>query len=213
MGEMNAFILYDGLPIKSGGAHQLNRQNTTEIYQAVNKFAKLYADHKEPVLVRVIMKNFNLRSFFAYLMRFGLPSLNWLYYWEIKQDLVHWNISSKAIDKKIAIVTADENLVIGMTWEFKFIDPHTGKLLPNQHSIPVIDVRRPKTGMYLRLSSTVKTISVWFAFPFEEVNTANLKYLNEIQENSPFKFSNKNWSIYRKSKNGNWFSRKITVLD
>lgn len=211
MGQLNAFILYDGLPIKSGGAHQLNRQNTAEIYDSVSNFVKRFADHKLPVHVQVTMKKFNLKSFLAYAIRFGLPHFRWWNYWELKQDLVHWNISSKDLEKKIAVVTADENLVIGMTWEFNFIDPQTGELLPNQHDIPVIDERRPKTGMYLRLSSTAKTMSVWFAFPFEEVNALSIPYLNEIQENLPFKFSDKNWNIYKRSKNGNWFSRKITL--
>ena len=206
---MNAFILYDGLPVKSGGAHQLNRHNTAELYDSVSKFLKLYADHKVPVRVQVTMKKFNLRSFLTYALRFGRPNFNWWYYWELKQDLVRWNISSKNLEKKIEVVTADGNLLIGMSWEFNFIDPHTGALLPNQDAIPMVDERRPKTGIYLRLSSTAKTISVWFAFPFEELNAWNLKYLQEIQENLPFKFSSKNWKMYKRSKNGSWFSRKL----
>jgi len=211
MGQLNAFIFYDGLPIKSGGSHQVNRQNAAELYDSVSNFAKRYADRKVPVRVQVTMKKFSLKSFLAYTIRFGLPRFRWWYYWELKQDLVHWNTSSEDLQNKIEIVTADENIVIGITWEFYFIDPQTGELLPNQHVIPVIDERRPKTGMYLRLSSTSKTISVWFAFPFEEVNMLTLKYLKAIQENLPFKFSDKNWNIYKRSKTGNWFSRKITV--
>ena len=88
----------------------------------------------------------------------------------------------------------------------------TGELLSNQHAIPVKDERRPKTGMYLRLSGTAKTMSGWFAFPFEEVNALNLINLNEIQQHLPLKFPNKNWNIYKRSNNGNWFSRKITLL-
>ena len=93
MGQLNAFILYDGLPIKSGGAHKLSRQNATALYHSVARFAKLYADCKIPVQVQIVMREFNLKSFFVYTGRFGLPSFNGWNYWETKQDLVRWNVS------------------------------------------------------------------------------------------------------------------------
>ena len=162
-----------------------------------------------PVRVEVVMRKFRWSSMFNYTARFGIPSFNWWNYWAVKEDLVHWKVSPKNLRKKIADITDEEHMMIGITWSFNLIDPLTGNALPNQQYLPIIDERRPQSGIYLRLSSTIKTISVWFAFPFEELNAVNLKYLVAIQENLPFRFSPKHWRIYKRSKNGNWFSRKI----
>lgn len=39
MDELSAFILYDGLPIKSGGAHKLSRKNTGDLYESMAHFS------------------------------------------------------------------------------------------------------------------------------------------------------------------------------
>ena len=211
MNELSAFILYDGLPVKAGGAHKLSRKNIEDVYNSIDHFATRYTDCKIPLRVEVGMREFRWRSLFKYSLRFGVPGFNWWNYWAVKKDLVHWNISSEGLRKKMADITDEDHMVIGITWSFNFIDQVTGNVLPNQQHIPIIDERRPRSGIYLRLSSTVKTISVWFAFPFEELNTANLKYLGDVQENLPFRFSPKSWRIYKRSKNGNWFSRKMDI--
>jgi len=206
---MNAFILYDGLPIKSGGAHHLSKQSATAVYESVKTFLTLYADNDRPTEVHVVMRAFQVSSFFRNCLRFGFPTFNWLNYWAVKEDLVHWKLFTKNLTEKIKVVLEDENLVIGMSWQFKFVDPITGETLKGQDNFPVIDERRPKTGMYLRLSNKKNTMSVWFAFPFEELSPGNINYIKGLQDHLPFKFSVSNWRIYSYSKNGNWFSRKI----
>lgn len=208
MSSLKSFMLYDGLPIKSGGGHHLNRLNNDEILDSIIGFISKYTDSKA-ANVTVSMIQFNWRSFFKYCFRFGFPQFAWWNYWAIKENLVSWKASPDLLKDKINVILADENLLLAITWRFYFVNPETGLLLLNQKEIPIIDERKPRSEVYLRLSNLKKTASVWFTLPFEDLNESNLQYIKAMEQALPFKFSSKNWRVYRYSKNGNWFSRKL----
>jgi hypothetical protein len=207
---VKSFILYDGLPLKSGGGHHLSRLSSQEILDSVTEFIATYTDGKHPS-VSILMSQFKFGQFIRFCLRFGIPNFNWWGYWAIKKDLVSWSTSSKSLNDKLKLIIADNNLLMSVTWRFYFVDPETGTLLPNQKDLPVIDERKPRSDVYLRLSNFKKTASVWFALPFEELDDVSLNYISALQRALPFKFSSKSWRIYNQSKNGNWFARKLEV--
>jgi len=211
MSVLKSFILYDGLPIKSGGAHRLSKQHNEEILDSIKNFIATYTN-SEVQHVGISMPEFRWAQFLKYCLRFGFPSFSWWNYWEVKQHLVSWTASSKILDNAVDLLDAEENVVLTFAWRFYFVDPKTGALLPKQEQIPVVDERKPRSEVYLRLSKLDKTASVWFALPFEELNQENLEYISALQNALPFKFSSKNWRVYKHSNNDNWFPRKLEVL-
>ena len=64
--------------------------------------------------------------------------------------------------------------------------------------------------MYLRISEK-STVSVWFAFPFEEIHQCEKEFIEDLKLNLPFKISDKHWRIWKYSKEGNWIARKIEI--
>ena len=208
MSVLKSFILYDGLPIKSGGAHRLSKHSNEEILHSVTHFIATYTN-AEVQRIGILMPEFKFAQFVKYCFRFGFPSFDWWNYWEVKQHLVSWNASPKIVDSAVDLLEEESNLVLTIAWRFYFIDPYTGTLLPKQEQIPVVDERKPRSEVYLRLSKFEKTASAWFALPFEELNQRNLDYITALQDALPFKFSSKNWRIYKYSKNENWFPRRL----
>ena len=99
---------------------------------------------------------------------------------------------------------------INFLWNFHFKDPITHQILPNQKLIPEFD-SRIKNSRINFIASKKSTISVWFALPFEDVNEYEIDYIKKLKYSLPFKTSDKNWKIWKKSKNNNWISRKLDI--
>jgi hypothetical protein len=78
--------------------------------------------------------------------------------------------------------------------------------------IPVIDFRLQNSRIYLRLQQR-STISIWFVFPFEELNETSRQYLAALSAALPFRPSDKHWRLWKKSKAGNWNPSVIDMND
>lgn len=208
---MESFITYNGLALSSGGTHLLDRGSAKRIYQEVSSFMKTYTDDMPAESVQVVMHKFNILSFFKYCAHFGLPRFDWWNYWSIKKDLVYWNAWPSSLERTFPMVMADRNLLLCVKWGFIFSDPKRGGIIPNQSKLPVLDQRKSKSSLYLRISEQKKTLSAWFILPFEEVDQEKLDYLKEIQYALPFSFSAKGWRCYSKSVKGNWVPKKLVL--
>lgn len=206
---MKAFITYDGLPLNSGGAHQLAKP-PKEVYASMLNFLQLYTDSKGADRVAVQLVDFSFRNIIKYSLRFGLPSFNWNNYLANGIKDISWNVYLRKIDYYVDQIVQHQELGLSVYWKFNFIDLHTKKVLPGQSELPVLDVRLENSRVYLRLSATKSTASVWFAFPFDHLTDDNLKYIEGIQENLPFKFSKHSWRLWNKSKSSNWIPKKIS---
>ena len=207
---MKAFITYEGLPLNSGGAHQLAAKPLTEVYASMIDFLQLYTDTKGADRVRVQLGDFSFKNIIKYSLRFGLPSFDWNNYLASGMKDIYWNVCLRKIEYYVNQIVRHQELDLSVYWRFNFIDPRTRKVLPGQSELPVLDVRLENSRVYLWLSATKSTASVWFAFPFDHLTDDNLEYIEGIQEALPFKFSKHSWRLWNKSKNDNWIPKKIS---
>lgn|GEM_PF-1010026 len=208
---MKSFITYNGLALSSGGAHQLHRGSAKKIFQDVTSFLAQYTDCRQPEHVQVVMHEFSIFAFLKYCLHFGLPRFDWWNYWSIKKDLVYWNAWPSALKRTFPLVMADDNLLLCVKWEFMFTETQSGAVIPNQALLPVLDQRKARSSLYLRISERRKTLSAWFMLPFGELDRDHMSYLASLQSALPFDFSPKGWRCYTRSTKGNWIPNQLNV--
>jgi hypothetical protein len=207
---MKSFITYDGLPIGSGGAHHLGSKPPKFIYESLINFLESYADVLDAD-AHIELKKFKLSDIIKYSLKFGIPELPWIGCLMKGLKSVRWRVYNKGVDFFIENSAEQQDLRLCILWKFHFIDVVSRDVLPNQTRIPVIDFRHHNSQLYARLSEDSSTVSAWFTFPFEELTTDNLNYINGIKNILPFKFSDKSWRFWTLSKNHNWIPKKISI--
>lgn len=208
---MKAFITYEGLPLKSGGAHHLGAKPASQVYASILNFLESYADTKFARSVYIELSEFSLKNLFKYSLKLGIPSFSWVSYPKIGLKVTYHMLSNKKLERYLDFISNHDEMTLCVLWHFKFIDPNSRELLPGQTEIPVLDFRMQNSQLYLRSSSIKSTASVWFAFPFEELAEDNLTYIDGIQKTLPFKFSKHSLRLWKRSKNDNWIPSKISV--
>lgn len=223
---MESFISYDGLPIRSGGGHSLGKLNPKEAYERTKGLLQQFGDNSFP-------NEITLEQYRAENNEFNSSQLHWetrkKFGWfprrevwrfpDGKQRLWHWKIPYRKKDAALKHLNKLKELPkhefgplnIRMNWNFKLIDLQTKKLLPNQHLIPTIDFRLPNNSARLTLSHK-STLAIWIVFPFSDPSNEEFRmYLEDMKKVAPFKFSDKNWRLWKKSKKGNWNPNKIEI--
>ncbi|RLZ06387.1 hypothetical protein [Faecalibacter macacae] len=217
---MKTFLSYEGLPIKSGGAHSLKNKDFKENYIEIRQFlenyaSKIYNEEIELSLYESAENKYSiLKNIFNLILTFGIPK----YRNDGLNKSWNWTLTKKQIEKGFHILKLNKKLTENSTgaislnfkWNFYFKDAKTKIELPNQKLIPKIDFRLKPSQIYLRLSEK-STVSVWFAFPFDEINNYEKEYIENMKTFLPFKISDKQWKIWKYSKNGNWTARKIEI--
>lgn len=220
---MNKFISYEGLPANSGGGHGLGRKTVIESYSDTLEFLKLYTDTVNPyeiVLTLYNDKSFNYCQLKCNLMKkFGLfPKSNSWDMGDYKQKFWTWKLKSNEIKDGLEILDKNSDLpehrfgplTVSILWHFKFINPLTKERIQNQELIPTLDFRIHNSRALLTLKKK-STLSVWFAFPFDNHDEEFKTYIKKFLEHLPFKPSDKNWSLWTKSDKGKWNPKKIEV--
>ncbi|MGF7041182.1 hypothetical protein [Mucilaginibacter lappiensis] len=205
---MKNFISYEGLPLKSGGAHKINK-NPIVIFESVIDFIKSFTNNDAPYDSTLIFntsenKDSKSATFWLLFKAFGLPGLSLTN----KQFSWIWKVRNSQLSKAVSFSDRFTNLTLAVMWRFRFVDPVSKKIIIGQDKIPVIDERLYNSQIYLRIGK-VSTISIWFTFPF--TSTDNLNYLKLVKDNCPFALSKNQWKSWKLSKNGNWIDRKINI--
>jgi hypothetical protein len=95
-------------------------------------------------------------------------------------------------------------------WKFKFVEPETRTLLPDQESMPEIDVRLGP-GSSLSITTGKKTwVNAWFLFPFDSSSSPEFEhYVCRFQKELIFKFSPKHWRLWNFYPVRGWWPKKF----
>lgn len=217
---MDRFISYEGLPINSGGAHNVSRKSPKLNYNLTLDFLNLFANNAEPKSIELTLYESAKKEYSAIkllpklTLKFGIPKTRndgWLRTWT-------WALSDKDINKGFKTLELNNGLPknpagpisLKFYWNFRFKDPNTNQVLPNQELIPELDFRIKNSRIYLSLSQK-SSISVWFALPFEKMEKYESEFIKNLKSNLPFKTSDKHWRIWEKTEKGNWTPRKIEI--
>jgi hypothetical protein len=128
--------------------------------------------------------------------------------WDLNGEQVEEALSS--LEMVYREIPASRNRAhVQAFWTFKFIEPETGALLPDQADMPQIDMRLGG-GSSLGLATGSKTsVNAWFLFPFESASTEFEHYACELQKDMIFKFSPKYWRLWNHYPKRGWWPRKF----
>jgi len=220
---MDRFISYEGLPINSGGAHRLGKKTIREAYNETNAFLKMYTDSAVPQAVSLTLyatDSFNFKKLKWQLMKkYGFfPRRETWDFGKTKQRLWTWTLSPGKIEEGINILEEQKDLpeheygplTLSILWHFKLVYPETKKRIPNQELIPVLDERIQNSRALLTLKPK-STLSVWFAFPFDNQDNEFNNYIEGFNKHLPFKPSDKHWRLWKKGSKGEWRPTKIDI--
>ena len=107
------------------------------------------------------------------------------------------------------IPTVAGRVSVQVSWSFKFVEPETGIVLPDQDSLPEIDVRLGP-GSSLNLTTGQRTsVNAWLLFPFENASPNFDGYVSRFQKGLIFKLSSGHWRLWMFSPKRGWSSKKI----
>lgn len=93
-------------------------------------------------------------------------------------------------------------------WKFKFVDPETGTLLPEQ-DMPEIDVRLGPGSSLSFTTGTKTSIYAWFLFPFERASPEFEQYVCRFQKELIFEFAPKHWRFWNHYPERGWWPKKF----
>lgn len=212
---MQKFISYDGLPLKSGGAHGVSKYTARHIYEMLQGFSERLTDKASPKHVYLEFNSFlsGERISWGFLWEtikaFGLPSWSLSQYLSSNTSVWVWKISKRQIDKAVTFQEQFPKLTLAALWHFNFIDPVTKRVLPGQDTIPIVDERLYNSQIYMRCGLK-NSVSAWFTLPFDELDSNAAGYIRLMQTLLPFNFSDKHWKLWTIN-SGRLSSRKLNI--
>lgn len=157
----------------------------------------------------MLLPSQNLLKHLSFIKIFDLPKIDLYNSTGTTTSKLYYNITPQTIHKAIAQLSSQPEAIVSIMWQFKFVDPISKQIIPNQDLLPIIDERVVNSQLYVRLSQAQCTISPWFAFPFATINHSTKLYIEAIKNNLPFKLSDNSWRQWHLSKNGNWIPRLL----
>ncbi len=229
----SAIIVYDGLPISSGGAHHITNRNPLVVWAKLSEFLRVCTTKINYQYVELwfkdgpaapLAKNKTRLSASRY---FGHPKRRPLIS-GAKGTLINintWNLTSTDIPRALDWLSQQENPLddygmattgLGMLIFFKLVDPRSGIELPFQggeHYSHQNGFRSPLgiSSINPRLASK-STCGIELSLPYEDVNEELNEIIAAYQKFLPFKLSLKHWSRFKVNKAGtHYYARKINL--
>jgi hypothetical protein len=172
-----------------------------------------------------IPSKFANKAIRQHLLQFGFPSFNRLLgytlydfkipYKKLNEVLTTVNETCRDIPKTTNMIFGPMSLHI--TTKFRFVSPVTQEPFPFQHRKDFLNFQ-PDYRFYLGESvlyailSSKSTNSVFFSIPFEEQTKEFDDYKQFLQNNLPFRFSDKTWKRWHiNKKRTGYVGRKIEI--
>ncbi|MFD0751172.1 hypothetical protein ACFQZS_13560 [Mucilaginibacter calamicampi] len=210
---LSSFISYDGLPLKSGGAHMINNADRLQTYNTLSAFFESMTTNPScvnTIELDIFSREEESKAKFWYMVRtFGLP--NWSFFGSSRGGFIWtFNVDEKQMLKAIELTKKFGNVALRLVWRFQFVDIDTKEILNGQNEIPVIDERKYNSEIYVRLAKNA-SISLWLTLPFGHLDEKTASYIDLLKAKLPVKLSNNHWKIWTLSKNGTWMGRKLDV--
>jgi hypothetical protein len=235
--KREALVVYDGLPIASGGAHHLGRQSLTATRSCLESFLLDCTDRGQPDGVQLILyESTSVPSSFSTTIKervtpvYGLPKRRqavtgkngslWTNTWTIApaqlSAAADWLATQLPLPRIHCV--AGEPLVLGVEATFKLRDPRSGDVLPFQGT-EHYSGQKYGGGVPLglsRLYSRLSDRSTWalcLSLPFTQVSEELRTYLVALRDYLPFRLSATHWTRWQLNAEGTrYYPRKVKVV-
>lgn len=228
-------ITYDGLPLSAGGAHRLGRLGWQEIWDAVEAFFATFTVPVEPESLELLLYGggglddaFSGRARDVISEAFGPPGRRPKVggrQGTITED--HWTVPDGVTAAALALLQRSApipqtmlggQLVLSRRRVFHLADPATRQPLPGQGPGPYggqeaqPGLQLGRSYLSLRLSNP-STCAAFLSLPFDEVTDGLRRYVSDLQEALPFRFSKAHWALWRPNAAGTRRTKRgVTVL-
>ena len=128
-----------------------------------------------------------------------------------------WELSDEQVAEALSLLetihrenpASKNRATVQAFWRFKFVDPESGTLLPEQDNVPEIDVRLGPGSSLSFTTGTKTSIYAWFLFPFESASPEFEQYVCRFQKELIFKFSPKHWRFWNQYPKRGWWPKKF----
>ena len=218
MPQCESVVVYDGLPISSGGAHSINRLSPDQALQAWRRFLQTCAQHVEvDAVIRVDDQPGPPAS------RQTLDRLDRAFPTRRETSVQLRHVPEDRIDQAVELMAeispqpADQwgNAAVHLFIEARFLLRHPadgGGLWPGQGRDQFGDFTTP-SGVMLGISSARLTIgharSMGLMLTLPMASDADLTLIRPwLQDHLPFRLSDKHWTRWTLNKNGNTYRPK-----
>lgn len=227
----NSVVTYDGLPVKSGGAHHLRTRDAQTAFQQMQAFFRNCAlESTTPRCTVELLSGEDVgipREWTEFMRRrfegsYGAPGEKGLggtveYSWSIPATDVARQV--EFLGSLGALPTHKygmQSLCVTTQSAIQLIDSESGMPWPNQDPSSYQNFLASGYGLalgrsvvYSRISDRT-TVSLFLNFPFDAGDPALRRAAAFIQENLPFKLSPSHWKRWTLSKAGNkYIARKV----
>jgi hypothetical protein len=228
-----AIITYDGLPISSGGAHQLRTHGPREAWSSVEPFLKKCTDYAAPksLFVEVfegqaIPKSFSDQVKKRFSQDLGNPKTRVVG----KSTGNQYDVSLEQFNEVLDFLDGlqpyppsplDSHfgpVTLNLLADFRFIDQTSRMPLPHQDRNEYLNFEAGYR-LYLGCStiyailSSKSTVSVFFSLPYEEATKELKDYVRFLQSHLPFRMSDKHWKRWHMNKAlTGYIGRKISNI-
>jgi hypothetical protein len=238
VGDRRAVIVYDGLPIASGGAHHLRTRKPLEAWSRLSEFldtcataidlqsAGVYLRGEDvlPLAQAALVARSATEAFGASTSSqtvwgvagaSDLHESTWPLDWSRLQEAVAW----VAAQEPLASVHGVSALSVGFNVFFQLRDPRSGEVLPwqghehyPQQAYLLGVVPFGLSRMYAQVSQESRC-SITLALPFEDVTDAVRQLAADLDAHLPFRLSHKQWTRWQLNKGGTaYYPRRVSVL-
>ena len=235
--KREALIVYDGLPIGSGGAHTLARQSLSRVRDTLETFLLECTDRKQPDRIQLtvydgiaIPADFSNRMNEALAAIHGAPARRqvvggrnadlWENSWTVApgqfRAVADWLAARQPLPRIQCV--AGPPIVLGVEATFKLRDPRSGDILPFQgteyYGGHEYGFRMPLglSRLHLRLSER-STWALVLCLPFTHVSEELRTYVATFQNYLPFELSPRHWSRWQlNARHTHYYARKVKVV-
>jgi len=229
-----ALIVYDGMPVSSGGAHRLGRQGPADVWAQLSGFLH---DCTDPVgasdtvllvyeaigrpLTSVESAKISATALFGRSRHrvavTGVVEIH-EHSWKFNGDQLPQALSWLTDQPPVPSISTGPPFVVSVQLRFWLKDPDSGQLLPFQgaeyyahqklgHELPLGESR-----LYARLG-TKSTCALTLCLPFANVSPELVRCVGAVQQRLPFKLSAKCWARWQLNAAGTaYYARKISVM-